>query len=292
MRFTLSTYSLSAYAESGVLSQLGAIGKAKELGFDGVEICEIWPHDGSDRLDYAKRLREECERLSMPVAAYATGANLLTCEDLPRELDRVCREVEIAKLLGAPKMRHDAAPERPVGPQGPMGFEDCLPRLAAACRQVTEFAAELGVRTMVENHGQFCQDSDRVEKLVNAVNHKNFGLLCDMGNFLDADEDPAKACGRIAPYVIHVHAKDFHVKPGTEPFPGVGYWYTRSRNWIRGAIVGQGNVPVRQCLSILRNAGYDGDVTMEFEGLEDPAFACQTGLDYLRRYLRDTENEC
>ena len=291
MRFALSTYSLSAYAERGVLSQLGAIGKARELGFEAVEICEIWPHDGSDRLDYAKRLREECERLSMPVASYVTGADFLTCQDLPKELDRVFREVEIAKLLGAPKLRHDAAPEQPWGPQGPMSFDDCLPRLAVACRQVTEFAQELGVRTMVENHGQFCQDSDRVEKLVNAVNHQNFGLLCDIGNFVDADEDPAKACGRIAPYVIHVHVKDMHLKPGTEPYPGDGYYPTRGRNWGRGAIVGQGNVPVRQCLSILRTAGYDGDVVMEFEGLEDPAFACKVGLDYLQRYRRVSEIE-
>ena len=48
---------------------------------------------------------------------------------------------------------------------------------------------------------------------------------------------------------------------------------------------------VRQCLSILRTAGYDGDVVMEFEGLEDPAFACKVGLDYLQRYRRVSEIE-
>ena len=32
---------------------------------------------------------------------------------------------------------------------------------------------------MVENHGYFAQDSDRVEKLINAVDHPNFGLLLD-----------------------------------------------------------------------------------------------------------------
>lgn len=287
MQYALSTYSLCAYAEAGILPQLGCIAKAKELGYDAVEICGIWPHDGSSRLDYAKKLREECERLSMPVVAYATDGNLL-CEDRPAEIKRLCREADIAKLLGAPKMRHDAA----YAPSRPRSFARYLTELADSCREVTLYAEALGVRTMVENHGQFCQDSDRVELLVNTVDHKNFGLLCDMGNFLDADEDPARACGRIAPYVFHVHAKDFHVKPGIEPYPGEGFYATRAKNWIRGAIVGQGNVPVAQCLDVLMEAGYDGSVTVEFEGLEDPALACRIGLQNLRkmeRRLRDRD---
>ena len=67
---------------------------------------------------------------------------------------------------------------------------------------------------MVENHGFFCQDSDRVELLVNKVAHKNFGLLVDMGNFLCVDEDPAVAVGRCAPYAFNVHVKDFIKKSG------------------------------------------------------------------------------
>ena len=38
---------------------------------------------------------------------------------------------------------------------------------------MTEYAAAKGIKTMVENHGFFCQDSDRVEKLVTAVAHPN-----------------------------------------------------------------------------------------------------------------------
>ena len=39
-------------------------------------------------------------------------------------------------------------------------------------------------------------------------------------------------------------------------------------------------------------AGYDGSVTVEFEGLEDPALACRIGLQNLRkmeRRLRDRD---
>lgn len=289
MRISLSTYSLSRRMEEGSLNQLSCIAKSRELGFDSIEFVGIWPHDGSGREDYAKRLREECERQSMPVSAYMADGEFLCCEDLPREIARVQKEAELAALLGAPKMRHDATGGYPAEYKGPKGFDDCLPTLAKACREITTFAAELGVKTMVENHGWFLQEGERLEKLANAVAHPNFGLLCDMGNFLDGDEDPVRACSLVAPYVIHAHAKDFHVKTGMEPDPGEGYFYTRSGNRIRGAIVGHGSVPIRQCLGILKYAGFDGDISIEFEGLEEPELALTIGLQNLRRYWKELE---
>ena len=140
---------------------------------------------------------------------------------------------------------------------------------------------------MVENHGFFCQDSERVEQLANGVNHPNFGLLVDMGNFLCVDEDPALAVGRVAPYAFHVHAKDFHVKQGTDTNPGAGWFRSRGENYLRGAIIGHGIVPVLPCLRILKKAGYDGYLSVEFEGLEDPLRGVPMGLDNLRRYLAE-----
>ena len=138
---------------------------------------------------------------------------------------------------------------------------------------------------MVENHGFFCQDSERVEKLVNSVANDNFGLLCDMGNFLCADENPVDAFSRVAPNAFYCHAKDFHVKSGMGSDPGEGFFKSRAGNYLRGAIIGHGDVPVVQCLSILKNAGYDGYIAIEFEGLEDCEKGISIGLSNLRRYV-------
>ena len=289
MRIALSTYSMDRRMGEGSLNQLTCIAKAKELGFDAIEFVEIFPHDGSTPEDYAKKLREECERVGMPVSSLMVGADFLRCADLPAEIARVQHLAEIAAILGAPKMRHDATAGFPDGERANRGFDDCLPLLADACLQVTRFAKDLGVRTMVENHGWFCQDSARLEKLANAVRDENFGLLCDMGNFMDADEDPIEACSRVAPYTIHAHAKDFHWKSGEATDPGWGYWPTRGGNFLRGAIVGHGDVPVKQCLSILKGAGFDGDISIEFEGLEEPELALTVGLQNLRRYLEELD---
>lgn len=98
---------------------------------------------------------------------------------------------------------------------------------------------------MVENHGFFFQDVDRVESLVTRVGHPNFGLLFDMGNFLCGDVEPSAALGRLAPFVRYVHAKDFIVKEGAGARPGRGFFRSRGGRYLRGTIIGHGEVPVR-----------------------------------------------
>ena len=206
--------------------------------------------------------------------------------DLAAEIARVQAEVDIAAILGVPGMRHDASGGWPTDHPGPRSFEAALPRLAEGCRGVTGYAAAKGIKTMVENHGFFCQESLRVEQLVTAVNHPNFGLLIDIGNFLCADDDPAVAVGRLLPYALHCHAKDFHVKPGTEAHPGRGWFESRAGNYLRGAIIGHGNVPLAQCLRVMHRAGYKGVLSIEFEGMEDVLPALEIGHENLRRLVQ------
>ena len=105
-----------------------------------------------------------------------------------------------------------------------------------------------------------------------------------MGNFLCADENPAMAFARVAPYAIYVHAKDFIVKPFDACDPGEGAFRTRGGNFLRGTIVGHGNVPVKQCMYQLKKAGYDDYISIEFEGMEPVFEALRIGLANLKRY--------
>ncbi|MBQ7844188.1 MAG: sugar phosphate isomerase/epimerase, partial [Odoribacter sp.] len=120
-----------------------------------------------------------------------------------------------------------------------------------------------GIRTCTENHGFLFQSPERVEELILAVGNENYGWLCDMGNFLCADEDVVKSVSIAAPYAFHAHVKDFLWKPGTEDAP-VGFFMTRGKNHIRGTIVGHGVVPVRNCIGILKSAGYNNWLSIEF----------------------------
>lgn len=296
MRIGVSSYSFSRLVRAGQMVQFEAIAKAAEMGFAFIEFAGLDVPEGEDKADYARRLKAECARAGIGVGNYTIGADFLNGSggDLDAEIERLKGEVDIAAILGAPGMRHDVSSGKRLDPAAPRlsrapaeSFDAVLPHLAKGARAVTEYAAAKGIRTMSENHGFFAQDSERVEKLVTAVDHPNYGVLIDMGNFLCVDEDPAKAVGRLAPYAFHLHAKDFHVKSGQEPDPGEGWFASRARNRLRGAIIGHGAVPVRPCLQIMKQAGYSGDVAIEFEGLEDPILGMRIGLKNLAAYLAD-----
>ena len=283
MKIAVSSYSFSQYFQKGLLDQMSCIAKAKEMGFDAIEFTDLTPPEGVTEEEYARQIKAECDRVGLPVSNYTIGADFLRTT-VKEEAERLKKKVDIAAILGTTSMRHDATWTTPTNSRG---LKNIVDDLAAGIREVSDYAATKGIRTMVENHGTFLQDADRVETLINTVDNPNFGWLCDMGNFLCADEDPAKAYGKAAPYAFYAHAKDFIVKSGNEPDPGEGFFQSRSGNYLRGTIIGHGVVPVKQCLSILKKNGYDGYIGVEFEGIEDCIQGISIGLANLRRNVSE-----
>lgn len=284
MKIAVSSYSFTQAINDGRMTMLDVIPKAQALGFDGIEIVRMNQTDEEMRA-LAVELRKQSEALDFPIVAYMVGNDFLQ-ESLDDCVARLTRELEIARALGAPAMRHDATGGVTAdGKQ--LTFEEALPIIAEGYRRVTEVAASMGVRTMIENHGYFAQDALRVKKLVETVNHPNFGWLCDMGNFMCADEVSVESVKVAAPMAVHAHAKDFHYKVKGEYVPKQGWFPTRGGNHLRGAIIGHGAVNVPACLKILREAGYDGWLSTEFEGIEDCLFALQADIANLREMLAE-----
>ena len=286
MKVSVSSYSFHQKVGPGEMTQLDCIAKAKEMGFDAIEFTDIaGAPDLELQKENARKIRAEADRLGMEINAYTIGACLYkdTQEEMDAEVERLKHQVEIAQILGAKVMRHDVCYS--LGKTGnSRSFDLMLPTIAENARKVTEYAQTLGVRTCTENHGYIAQDSDRVERLFNAVHHDNYGLLCDVGNFICADENPALAVSRVAPYAIHVHVKDMLVRP----YPtGNVQAMTRGGNYFCGTVVGEGDVPVKRCLAILKRAGYDGFVSLEYEGAEDCMTGIARGLKNVRAMLEE-----
>ncbi len=287
MKIGVSSYSFRRLVADGTLRQLDVIAKARELGFDVLEFSKIMLPEGRELPDYARELRAEADRVGIEIANYTIGADFLggSDGDLQAEIERVRREVDIAEILGAPGMRHDVVYGYPPSLGHYAGFDTIVERLAEGCRGVTEYAAAKGIRTMVENHGYICQDSVRVEKLIVTTAHDNFGVLMDMGNFYCVDENAGEAIGRLAKYAFHAHAKDFHLKSGNAVHPGEGWFMSRGGNFLRGSIIGHGDVPLLQAIRALKKSGYDGVFSIEFEGMEDVLQALRIGQANLRRLV-------
>lgn len=284
MKFSVSIYSFMQYLKDGRMTPADCIVKAKEMGFDAIEFVDFIFPENEDPMEFAKKMRAVADEQGIAISNYAVGANFMD-DDLAGQIETLKKKVDIAAVLGCPTMRHDVT----FGIPGRtwQGYDNIVERLAEGCRAVTEYAKTKGIKTMTENHGTVSQDSLRVEKLINTVANDNFGQLVDMGNFLCADDDPAVAVGRCAPYAFYAHAKDFIVKDGNGFNPGEGFFQSRNGNYLRGTIVGHGDVPVIHCLRALKNAGYDGYIAIEFEGMEDCIKGISIGLANLKNYVAE-----
>ncbi len=285
MKIGVSSYSFSKYLTETGCGYLKICDIAKEIGFDGIEFVGLnnksWGIEG-DEIEIAREIRTHCEKIGLEIAAYTVGANLLA-DDIDAEVARLKGCVDVCEALGATVMRHDIAFKLRDIPL--YSYEDAIEEMAPRIREIADYAAFKGIRTCSENHGFVFQAPERVEELILTVNHKNYGWLCDMGNFLCADCDPAESVYIAAPYTVHAHAKDFLFKPADIEKPE-GYQITTVMgNHIRGTVVGHGVVPVRQCINILKRAGYDGYLSLEFEGLEDNIAAIKAGYCNLKKYV-------
>ena len=53
--------------------------------------------------------------------------------------------------------------------------------------------------------------------------------------------------------------------------------------------MGHGVVPVKECVKILRENGYDGWLSLEFEGMEDNLPALRSGLKVLKKIVSELD---
>ncbi len=276
MKFGVSSYSFSKYMNQTGADYYTVCDLAKKMGYDAIEFIDLSldVQQADSLIDLAKDIRRHCAEIGLPIAAYTVGADFMR----PNEADAVKEKVDVAAALGAKVLRHDASWSLPEG----MDWRQLIDRIAPDIRRVTEYAEDKGIRTCTENHGYVLQDAERVETLIRTVNHPNYGWLVDMGNFLCADDQPVHAVPIAAPYAFHVHVKDFLYKPAWAENPGQGWFPSRNGSFLRGTVAGHGVVPIRQCLSTLKKAGYAGVVSYEFEGMEENLPALEAAIAFLR----------
>ena len=288
MKLAVSTYSLSQWrAASGASLEDCLDWLADDAGVPGVEFAGLDEKATANPVKRAGELRAYAEKKGLTVAGYCVGAELIGPAKAVKEtIDRVKGDVDVAAAFGVKSMRHDVTRgfDAYKAYKGPTTVAAAIKLVAPAIREIADYAQERGVITTLENHGFYMQAPDRVEKLLNTVNHPNFRLTIDMGNFLCVDADPVAAVEQMAKYAVMAHVKDFHVKPKKQAPPS-GWFHTPKSIALRGAIVGHGAIDVPKQLKLLKKSGYDGWLSLEFEGMEEPRFAVKTGLDFLRSHL-------
>ena len=287
MKISVSSYSFAQYTRAGKMTMQDCVRKAKEMGFDAIEFIDLPGATLEEQNALAAELKALADELGIEIVAYTVSANLAqpNAAALDAEVQRLRGKLDTAKILGAKLLRHDYCWQlTKTGTQ--RSFDMMLPEIAHAARRIAEYGASLGIRTCSENHGRIAQDPDRMERLFNAVAHDNYGLLIDIGNFTGVGADHCSAVGLLAPYAIHVHCKDLHIE--NDPYDG---YKAMSRNgkFYHAVPLGEGTVPLKRCLQILKAAGYDGMITVEYEAAEDCIVGIEKGYNFLKKTLAEID---
>ena len=144
MKIAVSSYSFSQAMRDGRMTIMDVIPKAKEMGYEGVEIVRGGWSDEEMRA-MAPKLKAQSEEYGMPIIAYMVGADFIR-NGLDAEVERLKREAEVAALLGAPRMRHDSTGGRDAN-DNPVTVEEALPIVAEGYR-----LREIFIKTKRHSH--------------------------------------------------------------------------------------------------------------------------------------------
>lgn len=286
MKIGLSTYSLNGAMESGEMTVLDLVQWVADNGGEHIEIATYGLPIIED-LALADEVKMKASVLNVELSNYCTEANFVqpSEEAFLEEVERVKKHIDLVSRMGIPKMRCDVT-SFDLTPEAVSYayFDANLPTLVRSCRLIADYAADYGITICVENHGYCVQASDRVQRLLLSVDRPNFKTVLDVGNFLCVDEDPLNGVRNNLPYAAAVHLKDFYYRRSTEHSGGEGWFPTSNGNQLRGSIFGDGDLPTREIVRYLKSNGYDGHLTIEFEGLEDCRLGSKAGMDNARRF--------
>ncbi len=170
------------------------------------------------------------------------------------EITRTTEWMDTSKRLGTRFLRTFAG-----WPEGDRNAR--WPEMIRALQTVAAEADRRGVRLVMENHNHngFVRTADDALAIFEAVPSRALGLLLDTGNYLDGLPSIERTVGR----AWHVHAK-----------------FTRVQSDGR-----DGRVDHEPIVGLLRKHGYQGCISVEYEGQEAGRTAVPRALAYLRQLV-------
>ena len=256
------------------------IDRAGRLGYDGIELRFL---EGDDALWDRPELREGGLRETRERLADAGLA--IACVDTRcffhhpdpatrgRAVEEALRSVELAAALGAPGIRvFGDRVQKGADLERTRGF------IAESLAAVRNGARGTGVEVWLESHGDFAPASAS-RGVIEQAGVEGLGVLWDPANaFCEFAEVPEVGARLLGDLVRHVHVKDARRPPlaSKEPAPFTPW---------TPVLPGEGDVPAARTLALLRESGYDGWVSFEWEKRWHPEIAgAETALPHFLRW--------
>jgi L-ribulose-5-phosphate 3-epimerase len=249
------------------------IDRAAAMGFDGVEILHQQMHHEAN--PYLQELKRRAFAQGLDLMGFSTHQGFVSPDKDVRQknIDHTLRCIELAFRLGIPTLRVNTGRWNTI-----KSFDDLMankgiePRLEGhtddegfkwvidSLQQCIPDAQHAGVVMGLENHWGLGRSAEGVVRIINAIDSPWLRATLDTGNFL---ERPYEQMEMLAPHAVLVQAKTYF---------GGGEWYSLEIDYPR-------------VNRILRDARFNGYISLEFEGKEDAETGVPKSLALLRQAL-------
>jgi L-ribulose-5-phosphate 3-epimerase len=207
---TQQAVSLAAWSFSGSFFQgrwklLELPGIMRErLGIDALEHVNQFFENPT--LNYLARLKKACSDAGVrsTILMVDNEGSTASPDKAERHLSAVAHRkwIDIGHYLGCHSVRINVY----GGAQNWKTDTGLIDRAAETIHWMLDYAKGSGVNIIVENHGGASSDPDVLVALVKKVNHPNFGLLADLGNWNRGDDRYANS-RKILPYAKGLSVK-------------------------------------------------------------------------------------
>ena len=239
-------------------------------------------------LQVARDLKAYADSKGISFPCVAVGLSLVD-DDREEAIETVKRYADIAKILGRPYVHHTIAPNFSEPQKIANNFEVYYQRGIAAVREIFDYAATLGIRTIYEDQGFLFNGCKNFSRFLQEVD-RNVGVVADFGNIQFVDEHVEAFISKFSDRIVHVHAKDYIVTNGTSREILPGEYTSKGGNFLRGCLIGEGSVHTEDAFKALQAIGYKGFVALEGDPIgpdEEASFRKNLEIvtGYIHQYL-------
>lgn len=252
MYIAVSSWSLRDHVNKDFsLPQMAGFVKDR-YGVNAVELCSMhFRNTDSAYLDEIKRGLQEAQVsvVNMPVD---TG-NISNRDERKRNFDLKVIKLwmDIAAYIGSPSIRVNTGMQEPP-------YD--LSITAASYKELADYGEKVGVKVLLENHGGLSADPNNIVGLFEQVNSPYFRSCPDFGNF--APDIRYEGLQKIAKYADIAHAKTYDFDENGEV----------------------AEFDFKRCLDILKESGFDGCLSVEFEGRGDQYEGVRKTIELIKKY--------
>jgi len=239
-------------------------------------------------LTVARELKAYADAKGISFPCVSVGMSLVD-DDREAAIQTMKRYADVAKILGSPYLHHTIALNFSDPQYIEENFELFYARGIAAVREIFDYAASIGIRTIFEDQGFLFNGRETFARFLKDVD-RNVGVVADFGNIQFVDEDVEDFIPLYADRIVHVHAKDYIVTPGTSRAAEPEEYTSKGGNYLKGCLIGEGSVHTDAAFRALQAMGYRGCVALESDpiGPDEEASFCrnlQTVTRYIETYL-------